>query len=160
MPLRPRFGVNRDGTFKVRLPQEERDLLAALPGQLRELLGAGDPAEDPSLRRLFPAAYTSDAERDAEYRRLMREDLVASRMRSAEVLERTAQATNLTEDEMLGWMGALNDLRLVLGTQLDVSEDMDDVDPDDPRAPRFAVYGYLGYLLELVLRALQGTVED
>ena len=33
----------RDGAYRVRLPAEERDVLAALPGQLREALAAGEP---------------------------------------------------------------------------------------------------------------------
>jgi hypothetical protein len=39
----------RDGSYRVRLPAEERDILAALPGQLREALDAGEP----TLYRLF-----------------------------------------------------------------------------------------------------------
>ena len=54
-----------------------------------------------------------------------------------------------------GWLTALNDLRLVLGTRLDVSEDDDDVDPDDPDAPAHAVYHYLGLLLGEVVDALE-----
>jgi hypothetical protein len=51
-------------------------------------------------------------------------------------------------------MGAVNDLRLVLGTRLDVSEEMDEMDPDDPDAPLFEVYGYLAWLLENIVAAL------
>ena len=41
----------------------------------------------------------------------------------------------LTPAQGDAWLAALNDVRLALGTALDVSEDMpDDVDPDDPRA--------------------------
>ena len=51
-------------------------------------------------------------------------------------------------------MGAVNSLRLVLGTRLDVSEDMDEVDPDHPEAPAFAVYQYLSFLLETIVASL------
>jgi hypothetical protein len=149
--MRRRIRRNRRGSFTIDLPDEERELLSGLPGQLRELLGAGD---QPSLRRLFPAAYHLDAEKDAEYHDLMRSDLLASKLSRAELLESTAQATELTEEQLLGWMGAVNDLRLVLGTQLDVSEDDDELDDDDPRAGHFGLYHYLGYLLENIIRAL------
>ena len=38
-----RRGIDRrrDGSYRVRLPSEERDVLAALPSQLREALDAG-----------------------------------------------------------------------------------------------------------------------
>ena len=36
---------------------------------------------------------------------------------------------------MTAWMGTLNSLRLVLGTRLDVDEELPTLDPDDPLAP-------------------------
>ena len=143
----------RRGDFEVRLGEQERQLLTNLVPQLRTLLDAG--SDDPSLRRLFPTAYPEDAERDEEYQALVRDDLVDRRRRSLEVLESTAGATRLGEEELLAWMAAVNDLRLVLGTTLDVSEETSyDVDPDDPDAPALAVYGYLGFLLEHIVEAL------
>ncbi len=50
---------------------------------------------------------------------------------------------------------ALNDIRLVIGTKLDVSEDPSfEISDDDPDAPAFAIYAYLGWLLEQVVDAL------
>ena len=57
-------------------------------------------------------------------------------------------------------MTALNDLRLVLGTRLDVSEDTVEVEPDDDDAPAYAVYGYLSYLLGEVVDALADGLGD
>ena len=53
-------------------------------------------------------------------------------------------------------MRALNDLRLVLGTRLDVQEDtfLEELPPDDPRAPALAVYGYLSWTQEQLIAAL------
>ena len=154
--LRKQFVPLGDGTYKVRLADWERDLLEDLPRQLTELLAT----DDPSLRRLFPAAYHSDPERDAEYQRFMREEILASRMAAAQTLERSAKAEVLTEDDLLAWMGSMNAIRLVLGTQLDVTEDTIAVDPDDPRAPVFGVYGWLGMLVERGIEALQGSVAE
>lgn len=150
----------RDGAFDVRLKGWERDLLTDLVPQLRELLTAGagggeaGTAPDPSLRRLFPTAYADDAELDAEYQSLVRDDLLERRLAALDLLEETVDADVITEEQLLAWMGAVNDLRLVIGTRLDVSEDMDDIDPDDPDAPLFAAYGYLGWLLENIVAAL------
>ena len=152
MMLNRRIKKTRKGEYQLRLPPDERDLLRDLPRQLRELLAAGDP----SLKRLFPPAYKDDPVLEAEYRHYMADDLVASHQRSVDVMEETIDAEVLQEDQLTAWLGALNDLRLVLGTSIDVTEDMYDqpMDPDDPRAPSFAVYTYLGWLQEQVVEAL------
>ena len=153
MPLFDRrIRRRRDGRYVIALEWWERDLLRTLPGQLRDLLATDDPA----LERLFPPAYLTDAERDEEYRRLMRGDLLSSRLSSLDVLEATVDAEELDEEQLLAWMGSINDVRLVLGTRLDVSEDMGErpFDDDDPRAQAYAVYGYLAYLQESVVHAL------
>ena len=59
-----------------------------------------------------------------------------------------------TQDQLFAWMGAVNDLRLVLGTRLDVSEETDlAVDPSHPDAGAYGLYTYLGWLLELLVDA-------
>jgi Domain of unknown function (DUF2017) len=147
-----RFSPTSDGRFAPNLEPHERQFLAALPEQLQDLLDR----DDPSLRRLFPTAYHQDAERDAEFQRLMREDLLTRRKETAQLLAGTAQSETLSAEELGIWMNAINDLRLVLGTQLDVSEgmDVDDLAEDDPRMAQFAVYGWLSMLLEQIIRAL------
>ena len=64
-----RRGIDRrrDGSYRVRLPADERDVLAALPAQLREALQAGEP----TLYRLFPPAFVEDDIANAEYARLV-----------------------------------------------------------------------------------------
>jgi hypothetical protein len=147
----------RRGDFRLRLPKEERDVLRTLPAQLRGLLETDDPA----LARLFPPAYGDDAERNAEYELLVRDDLIAHRRSSLEIMEATIDASRLDEEEMVSWLGALNDLRLVLGTRLDVTEDMDPeaISDRDPLAPTLAMYHYLGWLEEQVVEALAAGVD-
>jgi Domain of unknown function (DUF2017) len=156
-PLR-RVRRTRRGDYEIRLPQEERELLRSLPGQLREMLGTADP----SLRRLFPPAYPDDPNHNAEYEGLVREDLTAERLQALQVLEETASARRLDEERMSGWLKALNDLRLVLGTKLDVTEDMDDDEvparPED--AQLFLVYRYLTALQWQVVEALAMALDD
>ena len=142
----------RGGRFRLRLTDEEREVLRSLPGQLRDLLDT----EDPSLRRLHPPAYEDDPEREREYRRLVRDDLLRQRLQALEVMESTIDAGTLDEDQMTAWLGALNDLRLVLGTRLEVTEEMyeEGIPDEDPRAASFALYQYLGWLEEQVVGAL------
>ncbi len=139
----------RHGRYQINLGPDERTMLRTLPADLRERLA--DP-DDPGLRRLFPPAYGSDEQRAAEYRRLMQDDLVERHRQSLDVLEATADATDLSEEDMLAWLNALNQIRLVLGTRLDVSEEDDP--GADPRSPEEAVYHFLGALQELVVEAL------
>ncbi len=143
---------NRQGRYTVNLGAPERALLQALPGQLNAILTQSD---DPALRRLFPPAYSSpeDREHAEEFRRLMTEDLVARHRDALETLERTAEADDLSPEELEGWMRSLNSLRLVLGTRLGVTED-DDVALHT--GSEHALYYFLGYLQECVVAALSG----
>ncbi len=146
------------GEIRVRLSREERRVLASLASELRELLGT----EDPALRRLRPPAYPDDATRDAEYRELVGEDLDDQRRVALGVLEATIDAETLDEEQASAWLAVLNDLRLVLGTRLDVTEELyeDGVPEGDPRAPAFAAYLYLGWLEEQLVEALAASLPD
>jgi hypothetical protein len=146
----------RRGGFELRLPESERALLRTLPGQLRELLAQ----EDPSTARLFPPAYEDDAERDADYSAMTRDDLMAGREHTLELMEQTVDADRLDEEQLVAWLHALNDLRLVLGTKLDVSEDpgRDAVLEAGLEAESFAVYSYLGWLVEQAVEALSSEL--
>jgi len=149
-----RHGVRplADGGYRVRLGRDERDLLDLLAAELVQLVTADDDA----VARLFPAAYRDDPPADEEYRRLTRGSLVDGRVAALETLRATAGSDRLTQPEADAWCGALNDLRLVLGERLGVTEDLyvDGIDPRDPRAPELAVYGWLTWLQADVVDAL------
>lgn len=147
----------RGDRFAVHLPRDERDVLASLPSQLREALDHGEP----TLFRLFPPAYADDDEANAGYVELVGQGLVEGKLRALAELERTAYADVLSEDELGAWLGALESLRLALGTQLDVSEaTYERFDPADPDAPRLALYHWLSWLQEEVVRALAGELQS
>jgi hypothetical protein len=143
-----------DGGVKLRLSRDERRLLVSLAGELRSLLD-DEPGRDPSLRRLFPPAYDDDADERA-YRDLMEGELLNGRREALDLLVRTADQKRLTPEEAEAWLRALNDLRLVLGTRLDVQENtlLDQLRPDDPRAQGLAIYGYLSWIQEQLVAAL------
>jgi hypothetical protein len=147
--------IERRGRYLLRLPAGERDLVRGLLNELRTLLALGP--DDPRLRRLYPAAYGEDRESNEEYRRLTHEDLATGRLAAVETVEATIGAEELTLEQLTAWMQAVNSLRLVLGTMLDVDEgDPFDVDPDDPDAQQYMLYGYLGMLLEEIVQAQLG----
>jgi hypothetical protein len=143
--------VAREGKFLLLLPEGERELMLQLLGELRTLLKLGP--EDPRLRRLYPAAYSDDEEKEAEFRRLTHEELSSGRVAAIDTVERTTD-DELAPDQLTAWMHAVNALRLVLGTMLDVGEDDPfTVDPEDPNAHEYMLYGYLGLLLEEIVQA-------
>jgi len=145
----------RDGRYELHLGEDERRLLASLADQLEALL-AEAPA-DPGLRRLSPPAHVEDAALQAEWESMLGDDLRTARRGQLEALRSTATRTDLDEAEVTAWMQAVNALRLVVGTRLDVSEeDVGPPDPDHPDAPAYALYDFLGWLLERTVLSLSG----
>ncbi|MEK7426648.1 MAG: DUF2017 family protein [Actinomycetota bacterium] len=148
------------GGFRLNLDDEERDLIRRLLGEMQSLLVG--PSDNPALVRVFPAAYhlPEHAEHDAEYQRLMREELVASRLVGIDtVTAALAAKPPLDEAQVSALMQGLNGLRLVLGTVLDLSEDddPDDIADDDPRAGEHQLYSFLSWLLEWTVRTMTET---
>jgi len=149
------FARGEGGGVELRLSREERSLLAGVVAELRALL-EGAPG-DPSLRRLFPPAY-DEAEDESAYRDLMGGELLEGRLAALELVAQTLDQERLDADEADAWLRALNDLRLVLGTRLDVREDTfaEQLRQDDPRAPALAIYAYLSWMQEQLIEALSG----
>jgi uncharacterized protein DUF2017 len=143
--------------FVFNIGNDERELVARLLTELSQLL-MGE-SSDPRLIRIFPPAYhlADDAEADAEYQRLMREELVASRLSGITTVNAALQETGpVGEEAMIAFVQAINGLRLVLGTMLDVVEDddPDEVDADDPLVGEHHLYNFLSWLLDWAVRAL------
>ena len=149
---RDRIKRKGPGRYQLRLRPTERMLVGELVDSLREQLLAS--TDEPSVRRLFPPAYPDDPERDAGYQVLTRDELLEAKLAAIEVVERTVQSTELDEAELTAWMGTLNSLRLVLGTRLDVDEELPTLDEDDPLAAAYAVYEVLGWLMSQMVDAL------
>ena len=145
----------RKGTFRIDLPEPERDVLRRLLPQLRQVV-KGEGPDDGRARRLFPTAYASDEAADADYQRLMHDELVSSRLAALDAVEESLDARELDEVQLLAWMGSVNALRLVLGTMLDVSEDLDlgRLPDDEPDIEAYALYAYLSALLEEIVEVL------
>ncbi|MFJ8144903.1 DUF2017 domain-containing protein [Streptomyces sp. NPDC096094] len=145
--------------------------------------GPSEPPSDPVLRRLFPDAYgdpegtprAEEAEEQrahsAEFRRYTENDLRAGKRDNAlgviRTLDRLASAAageggavlKLSAEESQQWLRALNDLRLAIGSRLEIADE-DDTDllyrlPDeDPRKPMVMAYLWLGGLQESLVATL------
>jgi hypothetical protein len=144
------------GQVEVRLHPVEVELLRELCGDLADRLGdVGDrePVTGP-LVRLFPDGYSDDPERADELRSLIQDDLRDGKIAAARgVVETLAELppsrrTTLTDDQVEQWLTALNDLRLVLGTQLGVTEDdeSDHAEDDEVTGATRDVYHLLSWL--------------
>ena len=178
---RPRVVRTGDGRISLRLGAQERTILAGLVGELREAVaapgsaprtaapgaGARDGAAatatpDPVLARLYPPAFPDDPEAEAAFQELVRADLEDDRRDRVAVVDETLGATSLDEAQAAAWMGVLNDLRLVLGTRLGVTDETEahPIDEDDPDAERRIVYAYAGWLLGQFVDALAAGLPE
>jgi hypothetical protein len=134
---------------------------------------------DPALARLFPDAYTDlgpdgdAAAASAEFRRYTENDLRARKRDDAQAVIRSLEALapegeeratlHLKPEECRQWLGALNDLRLVLASRLEIVEDEDfeellELPDDDPRSPLVLTYGWLTALQDTLVEALMQSL--
>ncbi|HLZ36460.1 MAG TPA: DUF2017 domain-containing protein [Mycobacteriales bacterium] len=177
-----RFKRTRHGC-ECRFDRTEIVVLRRLLNELLGLLDAddvdasGDPLErlvgiaaeaqtptDPVLARLLPDAYPDDPEAAIEFRRYTEPSLRSTKAQAARrVLADLGSAgsdgrVRLDDPGGQAWLSALNDLRLALGTRLEVTEEsyeeLERMRPDDPRAATYAAYSWLGWLQETLVRAL------
>jgi hypothetical protein len=146
----PPIRAAEDGSYVVDLGPNERELLRAVAEQLKELLLETD---GPVLRRLFPPPYGDDTERNEGYAALARPELIDHRTAALDVLIASAGATTLDEDEIGAWMRSINDVRLVLGTVLEIDDDEADIVVDESNVATFQAYELLGFLLEAIVTA-------
>lgn len=167
----PIFSTIKRGvtTWTLNIGEDEQAVVADLLGQLRTLLQSDDDPDTPTsplLDRLFPKAYTDkeDAEKEAEYQRLMREELVASRLFQIESVAAyitDGDGQTLDEGQVIALMQSVNAVRVVLGTMLDVSDDDEPDaesvgDDDDDFEVERRLYAFLSWLLDWIVRSLSG----
>lgn len=148
MPIRR----GRGGRIRVDLGPEERALLRQVAAEVTAFLD--EAPGDPSLQRLRPPAHEDEA-LEREYRNLAGPQLDAGRKSALATLAGTAEQEVLSVEEADAWLRALNDARLVLGTQLDIAEDFDwDRVEAHPQAPELAIYAYLSWVQEQLVEAV------
>ena len=108
------------------------------------------------MARLFPPALEDDPLANLEYERVAHDGLLAERLRNIDTLERTADAESLTQDEVTAWLTLANDLRLVLGTRLGVTEETEPTDfANDPDGREtYEVFAFLTGVVAAIVEAL------
>lgn len=148
--------------------------------------GPSEPPSDPALARLFPDAYGSGPDRapdeegaderraSAEFRRFTENDLRTRKREDGLAVVRALDSLTpdpsgargggagavltLKPEESRQWLGALNDLRLVIGTRLEVTDEdgseLYSLPDEDPRKPMVMAYLWLGGLQETLVETL------
>jgi uncharacterized protein DUF2017 len=144
--------------------------------------GATSRPDDPVLARLLPDGYAEpvsgagtgagpgsepddgfDAEAaSADFRRFTEGELRNGKATNArtvrDCLPPDGGAVLLDDDAAAAWLGGLNDMRLALGTALEVGPDTDReyarLDPMSSRARRLYLYFWLGVLQETLIDAI------
>jgi hypothetical protein len=147
------------------MSDRERDAVRTFTGQLRVLLTSENPSSDPAVARLFPPALPDDdVLGNLEYEQHHGDELLLSKLEALDTVDRTLDRAELTEDELLAWLGSLNSIRLVVGTRLGVTEESTEKDfvGDERDVEMFQLYGYLTWLQGWVIEALDQdlTSED
>jgi Domain of unknown function (DUF2017) len=142
---------------------ESADLFADLEKMFNETTAAPPEAPaDPVLARLLPDGYSDDPESAGEFRKYTESSLRESKKYFAQTLLETLPAkggrVKLSGDQARDWLRALNDVRLMFGVRLEVTEDFEEqmaaLDPKDPRVAAFEVYGWLGAVQDSLVRAI------
>jgi hypothetical protein len=144
-------------------PAESTDLFDDLEKMFNETTAAPPEApDDPVLARLLPDAYQDDPEAAGEFRKYTESSLREAKKYFAQTLLETIPPkggrVKLSAEQARDWLRALNDVRLMFGVRLEITEDFEDqlvaLDPKDPRVAAFEVYGWLGAVQESLVRAI------
>ena len=148
------FRRNGDGSFSITIPQQERQLLEQLIPQMRELI----ESHDQLAWRLFPNPYPDHEKAADDYAEMIGDDLAERHLAALSIVEETLESKRLEEDQMGAWMSAVNDLRLVIGTRLEVDEETEIDDyVDEIDQSLFLTYSYLGIMLDRIVQAVSGA---
>ena len=149
----------RHGDVVARLDPAEAGIVGLLLDQLEQLLAADadDVAGDPVMARLLPDGHRSDPELAADYRELTESALRSGKADDLAMVRATLPdgggEVRLDGDQAAAWLRTTNDLRLALGTRLDITEDTEPPDEIvDEQDQQLAVYYWL--------TALQGSLVD
>jgi hypothetical protein len=147
----------RGGSYVARLDAAESGVLGLLLDQLEQLLAADELAGDPVMERLLPPGHRGDPGIAAEYREMTESALRSGKADDLAVVRASLPAdggeVRLDPEQAGAWLRTTNDLRLALGTRLDITEDTeppDDVTGEDDQ--QLAVYYWL--------TGVQGSLVD
>ena len=115
---------DRSGSdLHVSFEPEEASILKQLLRDLEDVLAEG-PGDDPIRARLYPDAYETPEEQGA-YEELVGDQLQGQKLRIVREARGslTADKVHLDAESIQSWLVVLTDLRLAIGTRLNVTEE-------------------------------------
>jgi hypothetical protein len=155
-----------DGGVVLHLEDGEAEVLSGFFDEMKRLLEADIPRSDAVIGRLFPPAYDDVDDNDA-YDALIHEELhdaklAALRQARDDLDSGSADEVVLSPESAEGWLRLLTDLRLAIGTRLEVDEEMMAAEPDPSDPDSMALYAlhWLGWVQESILRAIDPTLAN
>lgn len=146
------------------LETDEAVVVGHLLDDMIEFLSVDNP-DDAIEERLFPSAYEDDAEAK-KFTEMVGGDLRSGKMKNFELMragiDHGGGRTILTPDDVETWLRGLTDLRLALGTRLEVTEEKMARIPeaDDPEAPALGLLHWLAWLQEMMIDSLSEREDD
>ncbi|SNR80996.1 protein of unknown function [Haloechinothrix alba] len=153
-----------DDVLRARVDETPQDELAELTGMRS---GPTTAPDDPVLSRLLPDFHRIDPDQPSEedlesaaaLRSLHEPELIDAKLGVASVVLETLPSeggeVTLDLEQADAWLAAINDVRLALGTVLDVNEETpEELPEDDPQASHLGVYHWLTYVQESLIQAV------
>ena len=140
------------------LEKDEVLVVGRLLDDMIQFLSIEDPDDDVE-KRLFPSAY-DDQDESQKFKEMVGSELRSDKVKTLELMRAGLVAgggrTILSTADVEAWLRGLNDLRLAIGTRLDVTEEKMAASPDeeDPEAGALALVHWLGWLQEMMIESL------
>ena len=169
------FQLHEDGSVTALLEKDERELLQFLLTELLELVTPTQQIDhedafdqlvsqweehpiqaphDPAEHRLFPDAFRGDTDAATEFRRFTENQLRTQRSQRSEgllaLIKSSGEEIRLSQAEAHECVQTLTDLRLVLGTRLEITDDRD----SRGNSVAHSVYDWLTWLQESLVQVL------
>ena len=162
-----RFAVSLEG-IEAYLFDQEAKIFVDIANDLRAIIETPALGDDPVRERLFPRAYLDPTEETAEmtWAAFAHPELLESRVATFVMLIKTLERLEpapldrdagemkyvlLSPEETESWLKGLNDLRLALGTRLNIQDEQENTQSVDPHVALREIYDWLTYLQQDLL---------
>jgi hypothetical protein len=165
----PSADAETDADADADADSAELDETDELEKLLDTSVGPVETPRDPVLLRLLPDGYRNDDDAAGEFRRLTESSLRSIKRAALQRFADDLSAAESTDEEgsvridldgdaAEAWLPAITDVRLMFGTRIGVTEEMDDeratVAQGSLRYAEIAAYDWLSWVQDAIVRAL------
>ena len=144
-----------NGNYQVAVSENEKDLIYFISAEVNSFF----QKRGGEASRLFPPAYMDQPEAENEYQTMIHDDLASAHILALETLNKSLAKPEVTENDLVEIMRALNILRLFLGERLNISEDYEDNPSEtDPSYDIWILFQIFGQMLSSIIDVLQEKI--